>query len=207
MEGKEANGRACSIMSDSLQPHGPLPMGFSWQEYWSGLSCPPPEDDPDPGIEPMSPMSPALQADSLPLSHWGSPHGNERKSLSRVQLFATPWTKQSMEFSRPEYWSGKPFPSPGDPPNPGIESRSPALQADSLPAEPQGKPSWQRESQVTRRFCGLVVSLPSINAVNQKPPPEARWSLICGHEAPPGPPALFPGSLAFQVPKFRFTRG
>ena len=72
MEGKEANGRACSIMSDSLQPHGPLPMGFSWQEYWSGLSCPPPEDDPDPGIEPMSPMSPALQADSLPLSHWGS---------------------------------------------------------------------------------------------------------------------------------------
>ena len=45
-----------------------------------------------------------------------------------------------MEFSRPEYWSGKPFPSPGDLPNPGIEPRSPALQADSLPAEPQGKP-------------------------------------------------------------------
>ena len=45
-----------------------------------------------------------------------------------------------MESSRPEYWSGKPFPSPGDLPNPGIEPRSPALQADSLPAEPQGKP-------------------------------------------------------------------
>ena len=45
-----------------------------------------------------------------------------------------------MEFSRPEYWSGWPFPSPGDLPNPGIEPRSPALQADSLPAEPQGKP-------------------------------------------------------------------
>ena len=45
-----------------------------------------------------------------------------------------------MEFSRPEYWSGWPFPSPGDLPNPGIESRSPALQVDSLPAEPQGKP-------------------------------------------------------------------
>ena len=45
-----------------------------------------------------------------------------------------------MEFSRPEYWSGQPFPSPGDLPNPGIELRSPALQADSLPAEPQGKP-------------------------------------------------------------------
>ena len=45
-----------------------------------------------------------------------------------------------MEFSRPEYWSGSPFPSPGDLLNPGIEPRFPALQADSLPAEPQGKP-------------------------------------------------------------------
>ena len=45
-----------------------------------------------------------------------------------------------MGFSRPEHWSGEPFPSPGDLPNPGIEPRSPALQADSLPAEPPGKP-------------------------------------------------------------------
>ena len=45
-----------------------------------------------------------------------------------------------MEFSRPEYWSGWPFPSPGDLPKPGIQSRSPALQVDSLPAEPQGSP-------------------------------------------------------------------
>ena len=45
-----------------------------------------------------------------------------------------------MEFSRPEYWSGWPFPSPGDLLNPGIKPRSPALQVDSLPAEPQGKP-------------------------------------------------------------------
>ena len=44
-----------------------------------------------------------------------------------------------MEFSRPEYWSGQPFPSPGDLPDRGIEPESPALQADSLPAEPQGK--------------------------------------------------------------------
>ena len=50
-----------------------------------------------------------------------------------------PWTTQSMEFSRPEYWSGQPLPSPGDLPNPGIKPRSPALQVDSLPAEPQGK--------------------------------------------------------------------
>ena len=45
-----------------------------------------------------------------------------------------------MEFSRPEHCSGQPFPSPGDLPNPGIEPRSPALQADSSAAEPQGKP-------------------------------------------------------------------
>ena len=62
------------------------------------------------------------------------------KLLSCVQLFATQWTIQSMEFSRPEYWSGKPFSSTGDLPNPGIKPRSPALQADSLPAEPLGKP-------------------------------------------------------------------
>ena len=48
------------------------------------------------------------------------------KSLSHVQFFATPWTvahqaPPSMEFSRQEYWSGLPFPSPGDLPNPGIE--------------------------------------------------------------------------------------
>ena len=61
------------------------------------------------------------------------------KLLSCVQLFSTPWTIQSLEFSRPEYWSGQPFPSPGDLPNSGIEPMSPALQADSLPAEPQGK--------------------------------------------------------------------
>ena len=67
------------------------------------------------------------------------------KSLSRVRLFAIPWTvahqaPQSIEFSRQEYWSGLPFPSPGGLPNPGIEPRSLALQADALPSEPPGKP-------------------------------------------------------------------
>ena len=54
----------------------------------------------------------------------------------------TPWTVQFMEFSRPGYWSGEPFSPPGDLPNPGIKLRSPALETDSLPAEPQGKPLW-----------------------------------------------------------------
>ena len=50
----------------------PLSMGFSRQEYWNGLPCPPPGDLPDPGIKPTSSVSPTFQADSLPLSHWGS---------------------------------------------------------------------------------------------------------------------------------------
>ena len=67
------------------------------------------------------------------------------KSLSRVRLSATPWTvayqaSPSMGFSRQEYWSGLPFPSLGDLPNPGIEPRSPALEADTLTSEPsQGR--------------------------------------------------------------------
>ena len=48
-----------------------------------------------------------------------------------------PMEYTSMEFSRPEYWSGEPFPSLEDLPNPGIKPRSPALQVDSLPAGPQ----------------------------------------------------------------------
>ena len=71
-------------------------------------------------------------------------HESERKSLSRVRLFATPWTvahqaPPSMGFSRQVYWSGLPFPSPGDLPNPGIKPRSPAFQADALTSEPPGK--------------------------------------------------------------------
>ena len=65
----------------------------------------------------------------------------ESKSRSVVSNSVPPWTIQSMEFSRPEYWSGQPFPSSGDLPNPGIEPRSPALQADSSPSELPGK-SW-----------------------------------------------------------------
>ena len=57
----------------------------------------------------------------------------------------TPWTvayqaPPSMGFSRQEYWSGLPFPSPGDLPDPGVERGSPALQADALTSEPPGKP-------------------------------------------------------------------
>ena len=67
------------------------------------------------------------------------------KSLSHVRLFATLWTvvhqaPPSMGFSRQEYWSGLPFPSLGDLPDPGIKPGSPALEADALSSEPPGKP-------------------------------------------------------------------
>ena len=78
----------------------------------------------------------------------------EVKSLSRVRLFATPWTVAyqaplSMGFSKQECWSGLPFPSPGDLPDPGIEPRSPALQAGALPSELPGKP----QTSHSHLFC------------------------------------------------------
>ena len=65
------------------------------------------------------------------------------KSLSHVRLFGTSWTvayqaPPSMGFSWQEYWSGLPFPSPGDLPDPGIEPGSSAFQADALTSEPPG---------------------------------------------------------------------
>ena len=71
---------------------------------------------------------------------------NESVSHSLCLLFETPWAVAlqaplSMGFSRQEYWSGLPSPSPGDLPDPGIKPRSPTLWADSLPSEPPGKPN------------------------------------------------------------------
>ena len=71
----------------------------------------------------------------------------KEKSLSRVQLFVTPWTVAyqaplSMGFSRQGYWSGLPFPSPGDVPDPGVEPGYPVLQADALQSELLGKPLY-----------------------------------------------------------------
>ena len=73
------------------------------------------------------------------------------KSLSCVRLFATPWTEephrlQSMGFSRQECWSGLPFSSPRDLPDPGIEPWSPALQADALPSEPPGREGKEQKA-------------------------------------------------------------
>ena len=69
----------------------------------------------------------------------------------RVLLFETPWTvvgqaPLSMEFSRQEYWSGLPFPLPGDLPDPQIKPGSPVWQADALPPAPPGKSIGERGS-------------------------------------------------------------
>ena len=66
------------------------------------------------------------------------------KAAQSGPTLCDPRTVQSMEFSRPEFWSGLPFPSPGHLPNPEIEPKSPTLQADSLRAEPQGTPKNTR---------------------------------------------------------------
>ena len=83
------------------------------------------------------------------------------KSLSHVRLFATPWTVAYqaplyMGFSRQECWSGLPFPSPGDLPDPGIKPWSPALRADALPSEPQGSPN------VSYTVAQMVKNLPAV---------------------------------------------
>ena len=79
-------------------------------------------------------------------SHYGRQYSESEVAQSCPTLCdpvdCSPQGSSPMGFSRQEYWSGLPFPSPGDLPDPGIEPRSPALQADTLPSEPQGKP-WK----------------------------------------------------------------
>ena len=96
--------------------------------------------------------------------HWGMNifvvrTGKWKWSHSVMSYSATPWTvayqaPPSMGFSRQEYWSGLPCPSPGDLPNPGIKPGSPAFQADALSSEPPGKP-------ITYTFLSILLGLPN----------------------------------------------
>ena len=105
--------QSCPTLCDPMDcspPGSSVHGGFSRQEYWSGLTCPPPGNLPNPGTEPRSP---ALQANSLPSEQRGKPRNTRVGSLSL---------------------------SAGDLPDPGIKPGSPTLQLDSLPAELPGKP-------------------------------------------------------------------
>ena len=109
------------------------------------------------------------------------------KSLSHVRLFATPWTvayqaPPSMGFSRQEYWNGLSFPSPGDLPDPGIEPRYPAFQADASTSQPPGKldlPSFLKTRKASILFThiflqGTICSLPGASMAIQIPQPGRR---------------------------------
>jgi len=120
-----------SVVSDSLRPH---------ELQHVRPPCPSP--------------TPRVHSDSRPSSQWCHPAISYVLSLDACVLWCsvvsdsvTPWSVAcqaplSMEFSKQEYWSGLPFPSPGDLPNPGIKPRSSALQADSLPFEPSVRPVY-----------------------------------------------------------------
>ena len=134
------------------------------------------------------------------------------KSLSHVRLFATPWTVArqaplSMRFSRQECWSGLPFPSPGDLPDPGIEPGSPALESDALTYDPPGKPKSTIQfssvtqacltlcDPMTRSTPGLPVhhQLPEftqthIHRVHDAIQPSHPWSSLL--LLPPIPPSI-----------------
>ena len=112
----------------------PLSMESPRPEYWNGLLFPSPGNLPDLGVKPVSPASPTLEANSLPLSHLGSPSivCAVLSHSSHVPLFAILWTVThqvplSMGFSKQGYWSRLPCLPLGNLPNPGIEPMSPAV--------------------------------------------------------------------------------
>ena len=109
-------------------------------------------------------------------------NAEEVKPLSRVWLFATQWTVTyqalwSMGFSRQDYWSGLPFPSPGDLPNPGIEHVSPALQTDALPSEPLGKPQVQLLGQEDTLKKGMATH-PGYSCLKNSTDRGAWWTTV-----------------------------
>ena len=117
--------------------------------------------------------SPAIQNTGFPYSSW-----KWKWSYSVMSDWVTPWTAAyqappSMEFPRQEYWSGLPFPSPGELPTPGIKPRSPTLQADST--------IWAtREAQMVRNSCQkLGLSQGPLDLQANILPTEQFWPPVC----------------------------
>ena len=131
----------------------PLSMGILQATILEWVAMPSSKGSSQPGIEHRSPT---LQANSSLSEAQGEPMNTTACILSLLQeIFPAQESNQGptlqadvvcqaplfMEFSRQEYWSGMPFPFPGDFPDPGMEYWSPSLEANSLPSEPSGKPS------------------------------------------------------------------
>ena len=125
-----------------------LAWSHSLNDVWTTfLATPPGASAPDflQGITPkveLTEFGVCKYSTHRPLMWWLLTHLSSR---SVVWLYATPWTvayqaPPFLRFPRQDFWSRLPFPSPGDLPDPGIEPRSPSLQAEALPSEPPGKP-------------------------------------------------------------------
>ena len=154
------------------------PWGLSRQEYWSGLPRSSPRDRTHISYVSYIGMWVLYHQCNLGSPKWYLTHGESDSvnhsvvfdSLQPHELYTTRLecpgrhhATLSMEFSRLEYWSGQPFLSPGDLPDPGIESRYPALKADSLPSEPPGKPIWHVERiQLFLVICAVQASFQSM---------------------------------------------
>ena len=89
-----------------------------------------------------------------------------------------------MGFSKQEYWSGLPFPSPGDLPDPGMEPRSPSLQAYTLTSEPQGKPLHRHGAAAAAAVAKLLQSCPTLcNPIDGSPPGSPVPGILHRHAA------------------------
>ena len=104
--------------------------------------------------------------------------------FSCVQLFATPQmvayqALPSMGFSRQEYWSGLPFPSPADLPKPGIKPRSPALQTDALSSEPPGKPFLYFSYVKSSKVCMQHITCYKVKWMGQSIGHSERFPFMC----------------------------
>ena len=108
----------------TVDHQAPLSMGFSRQEYWSGHIH-------------------FLKKESSSASKFSNSRSMQFSVKSQMLCSSLFQSYIKMTGKKKEYWSGLPFPSPGDLPDPEIEPRSPALRADTLPSEPPGKP-WER---------------------------------------------------------------
>ena len=139
----------------TIAHQAPLSMGSSRQECWSGLPFPSPGDHPDPEMEPVSLMSPALAGRFFTTrATWEALYCIRAVLWLITQSCPTLCDPMdhSLGFSRQEYGNGLPFPSPENLPDPGIKPESPALQAHSLPSEPPGAPCAIQKISISYLF-------------------------------------------------------